>query len=85
MQKTEYWNGFARKRVDLFGFIDIVAVSDHTIGVQCTSDSNVSSRVNKIMEEKDALRTLKKAGWKIQVWGWKKKDGRLVNRIVEIL
>jgi hypothetical protein len=48
-QVVEKWNAFAKIRVDLFGCIDIVAVRPGVpvLGVQCTSHSNLSSRVKK--------------------------------------
>lgn len=47
---TEKWNQFAHIRQDLFGFIDIVAISpDHGIvGVQCTVDGSRAARRAKI-------------------------------------
>ena len=42
VEKTEYWNGFARHRVDLFGFADAIAIrGNETLAVQTTSGSNV--------------------------------------------
>ncbi len=49
VQVVERWNSFARKRLDLFNFIDIVAVGEGKIlGVQVTSDTNHSARQRKI-------------------------------------
>jgi hypothetical protein len=46
---TEYWHAFARRRVDLFGIVDILALRPgEVLGVQTTSAANVSSRVRKI-------------------------------------
>src|ERR1700676_5404113 len=37
-QVVEYYNQFARRRIDLFGIIDIVALRpDETLGIQTTS------------------------------------------------
>jgi hypothetical protein len=48
---VERWNAFARRRVDLFGGIDIVAVrGDTTLGVQCTTATNRSARIKKLRE-----------------------------------
>jgi hypothetical protein len=44
---VEKWNPAVRIRQDLFGFIDIVAVRDLTVGVQATSGSNLASRITK--------------------------------------
>lgn len=69
---VEYWNSFTRKRVDLFGMFDIIAVRDgETLAVQTTT-TGVSSRVKKIgaSEYLDAVRS---AGWTIEVHGWTKR------------
>lgn len=60
--------------IDLFGFVDIVAVkpSDDvsTLGLQVTSAKNVAARVKKILQEPQAVICLQ-AGWRIEVWGIK--------------
>lgn len=82
---VEKWIPHARKRKDLFDIIDIVAIGDgQTLGVQCTSGSNMSSRVRKI-EEADALGDLRDAGWKLLVIGWRKTSkGKWSSRIVDV-
>lgn len=51
-QVVERFNPHARVRVDLFGCIDVLAVKGtETVGVQATSGSNVSGRVQKIKTE----------------------------------
>jgi hypothetical protein len=79
---TERWNSFARVRQDLFGIIDVLAVrKGETLGVQCTSASNVSSRVNKIAEH-ESTPSLRDAGWKLEVHGWTKGQ-RGAPRVVD--
>lgn len=82
---VEHWNPHARIRQDLFGFIDVIAVSAAgTLAVQATSGSNVSSRVAKI-ESHPNLRAVLDAGWQVVVHGWRKNSkGRWVLREVEI-
>ena len=47
----DLWNPFAKRRNDLFGCWDVLAIRDgETIAVQTTSRSNVSSRAKKIAE-----------------------------------
>lgn len=76
-QVVERWNPHARVRQDLFGVIDIVAIkaldSDTTniVGVQTTSKSNMSARVNKIKESPEAA-LWSAAGGLILVHGWAK-------------
>jgi hypothetical protein len=85
VQVVERWNQHARVRQDLFGIIDVVAVSEtEIVAVQSTSTANVSSRINKMVES-DALPILLKAGIKVFVHGWqKKKNGRYELREVEL-
>jgi carbonic anhydrase len=69
---VERWNAFARIRQDLFGIIDIVALDEQqTLGVQTTSWTNVSARVKKIADSPH-LPALLRAGWVLEVHGWKK-------------
>ena len=86
IQVVERWNAFARIRQDLFGFIDILAIDDDgsVLAVQATSGSNVSARVNKIKESNELI-WVRAAGWKVQVWGWRKlSSGKWEARIVDI-
>ena len=84
VQVTERWNAFAKVRVDLFGIIDILCVSETDIvGIQATSASNVSARINKITESA-ALPVLRKAGVRVLVHGWRKSKGKWVLREVDI-
>jgi hypothetical protein len=70
---VERWNAFARRRQDLFNFLDLVALhDDHGIlGVQTTTAHNLQARANKIRAEPQALAWLK-AGGKIEVHGWRR-------------
>ena len=83
VQVVEHWNPFARRRIDLFGIIDVVAVGADIVAVQTTSAGNVSARVKKIAES-DALPTLLKAGIRVIVHGWAKRKGRWQLREVEL-
>ena len=79
---VEHWNPFAHIRQDLFGFIDILAIrKGEVLGVQSTSDDNVSKRLHKIADA-EAVGDVREAGISIHVHGWKKKDGRWVLREV---
>ena len=81
---TERWNPFARIRQDLYGFVDVLGVGEKgTIAVQTTSDSNVSARVKKIAEH-DNVAAVRKAGWIIEVHGWKKVKNRWQCRVIDI-
>jgi hypothetical protein len=71
-------------RKDLWGWTDIVALKDgETLAVQTTSYSNMSARVNKITES-DTIAEVRKAGWSVQVWGWRKVNNRWVCKITDV-
>ena len=81
---VEKWNPHAHIRQDLFGCIDVLAVGNgETIGVQCTSYKNVSSRVKK-MADADAIGDLREAGWTLVVHGWAKVQGRWKCRSINV-
>ncbi len=69
---VEYWNSFSRKRVDLFGMFDILALREgETLAVQTTT-TGVSARVKKI-NASPYLDAVRLAGWRIEVHGWSKR------------
>lgn len=74
---VEKWIPQARRRKDLYGFIDILAVHlsrPHLLGIQATTLSNARARVEKIHESE--LWPVVKQVIRVQVWGWRKtKDG----------
>ncbi len=81
---VEKWNPHAHIRQDLFGIIDVLAVGNReTVAVQCTSYSNVSSRVNKIAES-DAIGDIREAGWRVLVHGWRKPRHRWECREIDV-
>jgi hypothetical protein len=85
-QVVEKWNAHAKVRVDLFGIIDVVALSPEgeTIGVQACAMSSVSKRVDKITES-ESLAMLRKCGWRLLVHGWgKQPNGRYRLREVDL-
>jgi len=75
---VEHWNPHAHIRQDLFGIGDIIAVRSSSPGcalIQCTSGSNVSARVKKILDAPVTMTWLA-AGNVLAVWGWVKKGPR---------
>jgi hypothetical protein len=78
-QVVERWNSFAKVRVDLFGFVDVICVGNgETVAIQATSGDNVSKRVDKIGSDDlaAAVAACRKAGWRIFVHGWRKNAAR---------
>lgn len=81
---VEKWIPQARKRKDLYGFIDILAIKDSEIvGVQATSGSNVAHRVDKIINHEN-IGAVRKANIRILVHGWAKSKGRWKLREVDV-
>jgi predicted RecB family endonuclease len=74
---VESFNYFTKRKKDLFGVIDILAIGNgETLAVQVTSKSNMSSRIKKI-EESEALPEMLRSGWRVIVHGWwKGTNGR---------
>ena len=83
VQVVEKWIPQAKRRVDLYGIADVLAVGDDIVAVQTTSASHVSERIAKITES-PALPILRKAGIRVVVHGWRKRKGRWVLREVDL-
>ena len=73
---VEKWIAQARKRIDVWGFGDVL-VLDGQLGsllIQATVTDSMSSRVKKIGDEcKDLAMAWLAAGNRIEVWGWAKR------------
>lgn len=77
-QVVERWNPYAKVRIDLFGFIDILSLNTSRgccEAIQVTTKSNMSSRANKIMASPN-LQMVKKCGLVVKVHGWYKTSRR---------
>jgi hypothetical protein len=77
-QVVERWNPYAKVRQDLFGVIDIVALTpDGIVGIQATGGQggNHAARVAKIAAEPKA-QLWKAAGGKLVVWSWALRGAR---------
>lgn len=72
---TEHWNSFVKRRQDLLGFIDLIAVAPSMLAIQTTSGTNVAARVAKILDSEPA-RDWIDAGHRIIVHGWAKRGPR---------
>lgn len=83
-QVVEKWNAHARKRVDLFGIIDIVALKPGIIlGVQTTSGAGHSARIAKARAE-PRLRDWLCAGGRFEVISWAKRGKRGKRKLYQV-
>jgi hypothetical protein len=74
---VESYNAFTRRKKDLFGIFDILAIGNgETVAIQLTSKSNMSTRIKKISES-PMLPEVLRSNWRVLVLGWyKKENGR---------
>lgn len=71
---VEKWIPQARRRKDLFGFIDVLAVGHgKTVGVQSTTSAHLAERVAKCSAS-EALSDVHDSGWVILCHGWRKNS-----------
>ncbi len=76
-QVVERWNAFANVRVDLFGAIDIVAITEEGImGIQVTSGSNHAARRKKALALDDIQEWMKHSP--MEIWSYAPKE--VLNR-----
>ena len=69
---VEKWNPHARRRQDLYGGIDVLALrKTSTLAIQCCAGGDVAKRVQKL-KELPTLPWMLEAGWRVEVWGWRK-------------
>jgi hypothetical protein len=69
-------NPFSSVTIDLFGFIDILALGDgSTYAIQTTSTPHLADRKAKI-ESLPTLAAVLDAGWLVECWGWAKRGKR---------
>ena len=75
-EKVEFWNPYSKTRKDLFGIIDIVALTEHRImGIQSTGQA-FAEHDRKILESEMAPKWLEKGG-ALMLIGWTKKKRKL--------
>ena len=77
-QKVEHWNQYARRTIDLFGVIDLVAIRAGIVGVtgiQTTTGPNVAARKDKC-NQAEALKLWLQCGNHFEIHGWAKHGQR---------
>ena len=74
---VEKWLPHLRRRLDLFGVIDILAVRARgpVLAVQATTGSNGAARLKKAVAE-PRLAVWLAAGQRFEVWAWSKRGSR---------
>jgi hypothetical protein len=83
---AERWVPHANIRRDLFGCIDVVAVSIDqrgVLGIQATSLPNIGARLAKA-RTLPALETWLAAGNRFEVWGWGRRGRRWRVKVVAV-
>lgn len=77
---VERWIPGANVRRDLFGFLDLVAIREgETLGVQVTTADHVAHRRVKMLGLPSLPHVLR-AGWRVEIHGWRKVKGRWTPR-----
>lgn len=77
-QTVERYCSFSRRRIDLWGCIDILCLhQDHggVTGIQTTSASNLSSRKGKILKSEE-MELFLECGNRLILHGWRKGGPR---------
>jgi hypothetical protein len=83
---VERWVPGANVRRDLFHCIDVVAVHpalSGTLGVQCTTKTNLAARVEKVRQQSEIAIWLR-AGNRLECWGWYRRARKWDVERVEI-
>lgn len=81
---VEHYNAFTKRKHDLFGCIDLLAIGNNeTVAVQVTSKGHLSERKHKI-EEAEAYPEMLRSGWRIVLHGWFKENNRWKLKEVEL-
>lgn len=81
---VEHYNAFTKRKHDLFGCIDLLAIGNgETVAVQVTSKPHLSERRHKI-EEAEAYPEMLRSGWKVVLHGWFKEQNRWQLKEVEL-
>ena len=86
VEKVEYWNSFAFRRIDFLGVGDLIALKEgEALIVQVTSRANISSRRNKALASDKLKLWLTVAGCDFIIMGFdKKENGRWRSKTVDI-
>ena len=79
VENVEKYNTFSRKKNDLWGFIDFLAIRrDEVLAIQVTSKSNMSARRKK-MTEHENIGKVREAGIRIEIYDLKKFESENIK------
>ena len=70
--KVEYWQQWARRRVDLFNIIDLIVLDAGIVGVQVCGSDFAAHKRKLLKDEADNTKAWLKNGGEIELWGWRK-------------
>lgn len=80
---VERYDSFSRRKHDLFGFADYIAVSEggavllQVTGSKDGKSSQRGERIRKLCgERKEEVRRCLESGLRVEVWSWEKRDRR---------
>jgi len=75
----------ARKRRDLFGIIDIIAVvNGQIVGIQAYRSGH-KKHVERLYENADFVIPWLEAGGRLEFWWWRKLKGKWLPRVIEFV
>lgn len=78
---VEHWNSYVKIRQDLFGCIDIVALTpDGILAIQACSGTDHARRADKILAEPRAKKWVESGG-RFEVWSWAKRGERGARKL----
>jgi len=74
-EKTEHFNFYAKKRQDLFGFIDVLAVNDeHLLALQVSDGAHHAGHTSAIKALPVARQLV--FHMDVEIWSWSKRGRR---------
>jgi hypothetical protein len=83
---VEHYNAYARRKFDLYGFIDIVALHPKLpglLGIQTTTGAHLQDRIRKA-KALDTYHLWIACGNRVLFMGWRKLGGRWAPMLLEM-
>ena len=82
---VEKYNQWAKVRQDLFGFIDLLCLSEGKclLAIQATTTGNMNSRIQKIKSLPASWKWIT-SGNRLEVWGWSLKGKKGKRKKYEV-